>query len=407
MRLGWFLLIMLGIWVLSYGAGVLRAKSLETSLEQKLHSLPKYYGYFTAIWAVLPALVVGIVGFFFLPSIYFLFGIGVSLLGFGFAWRQIAPDFRARNRVERFAKWLLILCASIAILTTLAIVLSMISESFRFFTMYPILDFLFGTEWAIASGGRESSFGFLPLLWGTIYISVVALLVAVPLGLFSAIYLSEYAGPKLRAVAKPALEILAGIPTIVYGLFALLTVGPLLIEVFGRDGFFYNVLDFQERGLQPWMQDARSVLTAGLVMGIMLIPFISSLSDDIINAVPQAMRDGSYGLGATQSETVRNVILPAALPGIIGAFLLAASRAIGETMIVVMGAGAAAKFALSPLEGLTTITTRIVAQLTGDGSFDSPETLVAYALGLTLFLLTLALNIYAHHIVQKYKEQYE
>jgi phosphate transport system permease protein len=235
--------------------------------------------------------------------------------------------------------------------------------------------------------------GFLPLLWGTLYVSFVALLVAVPIGLMIAIYLAEYSGPHLRSFAKPAIEVLAGIPTIVYGLFALITVGPFL-----RDWIA------QPLGLGT---SSASVMTAGLVMGIMLIPFISSLSDDIINAVPQAMRDGSYGLGATQSETIKQVILPAALPGIVGAFLLAASRAIGETMIVVMGAGAAARLDLNPFEAMTTVTVKIVSQLTGDTEFASPETLVAFALGLTLFVFTLGLNVLALYIVRKYREQYE
>ena len=230
-------------------------------------------------------------------------------------------------------------------------------------------------------------------LKGSLAISFIALAFAVPIGLFAAIYLAEYAGKKVRAIAKPAIEVLAGIPTIVYGLFALMTVGPLL-----RDWFA------QPMGLG---NSSSSVLTAGLVMGIMLIPFVSSLSDDIINAVPQSLRDGSFGLGATQSETIRQVVIPAALPGIVGAILLAASRAIGETMIVVMGAGAAAKLGLNPFEAMTTVTVKIVSQLTGDTEFNSPETLVAFALGLTLFVFTLALNVIALVIVRKYREQYE
>ena len=217
---------------------------------------------------------------------------------------------------------------------------------------------------------------------------------SVPIGLFAAVYLSEYAGPKLRSWAKPLLELLAGIPTIVYGLFALLTVGPLLLEVFGREGL-------------GWMQSGTAVMTAGLVMGIMLIPFVSSLSDDIINSVPQSLRDGSYGLGATKSETIREVILPAALPGIVGAVLLAASRAIGETMIVVLGAGAAARLSLNPFDAMTTVTAKIVSQLTGDADFSSPEALVAFALGMTLFVMTLGLNVFALYIVRKYREQYD
>lgn len=307
-------------------------------------------------------------------------------------------DFRARNSVERAILVLLILAASLAIATTIGIVLSMLFESINFFRLHPWQDFFLGATWAPNFRG-DSDLSILPLLWGTIYISVIALTVAVPIGLFSAIYLSEYAGPKLRAIAKPLLEILAGIPTIVYGLFALLTVGPALVRLFGggKDGIL---------GVD-WMSGATSVLTAGLVMGIMLIPFVSSLSDDIINAVPQSMRDGSFGLGATHSETIRQVVLPAALPGIVGAVLLAASRAIGETMIVVLGAGAIAKFSGNPLEAMTTITTRIVSQLTGDTDFASPETLVAFALGLTLFVLTLGLNVLALYIVRTYREQYE
>ncbi|WP_299965955.1 phosphate ABC transporter permease subunit PstC [uncultured Roseobacter sp.] len=324
--------------------------------------------------------------------------LGLALIGAAASLFVTNADFRARNTVERGALVLLILAASLAILTTVGIVLSMLFETFNFFRMHPWTDFFFGGSWAPNFRGN-SDLSILPLLWGTLYISIIALLVAVPIGLFAAIYLSEYAGPKVRSAAKPLLEILAGIPTIVYGLFALLTVGPALVSVFGRG----------EEGLLgvEWMSGATAVLTAGLVMGIMLIPFVSSLSDDIINAVPQAMRDGSFGLGATHSETIRQVVLPAALPGIVGAVLLAASRAIGETMIVVLGAGAIAKFSLNPLEAMTTITTRIVSQLTGDTDFASPETLVAFALGLTLFVLTLGLNVLALYIVRKYREQYE
>ncbi|MDE4175040.1 phosphate ABC transporter permease subunit PstC [Phaeobacter sp. PT47_59] len=324
--------------------------------------------------------------------------IGLALAGLGLAYRATHKDFRARNVVERVIMALLILAASLAILTTVGIVLSMLFETRNFFALHSWTDFFFGSTWAPNFRG-DSELSILPLLWGTLYISFIALLVAVPVGLFAAIYLSEYAGPAVRAFAKPLLEILAGIPTIVYGLFALLTVGPLLVRFFGQG----------ENGILgvEWMSGATSVLTAGVVMGIMLIPFVSSLSDDIINAVPQAMRDGSLGLGATQSETVRQVVLPAALPGIVGAILLAASRAIGETMIVVMGAGAIAKFSANPLESMTTITTRIVSQLTGDTDFASPETLVAFALGLTLFVLTLGLNVLALYIVRKYREQYD
>ncbi len=319
-----------------------------------------------------------------------------ALAGAAWGLYESRADFRARNTVERGIKALLISAASIAILTTAGIVFSLVVNTVEFFRLYPAFDFFFGLTWSPTFSGRggNSQLGIIPLLWGTFYISFVALAVAVPIGLFAAVYLSEYAGPKVRAVAKPLLEILAGIPTIVYGLFALLTVGPLLVSVFGPDG----------AGI---MQSGTAVMTAGLVMGIMLIPFVSSLSDDIINAVPQAMRDGSYGLGATKSETVKQVILPAALPGIVGAILLAASRAIGETMIVVLGAGAAARLSLNPFDAMTTVTAKIVSQLTGDADFASPVALVAFALGMTLFVVTLGLNIVALYIVRKYREQYD
>jgi phosphate transport system permease protein len=309
------------------------------------------------------------------------------------ALRRATRDFRARNAVETGIRTLLIASASLAVLTTIGIVLSLVFNTMEFFRIYPFTQFFFGTTWAPSFGGG-SDLGILPLVWGTLYISVIALAVAVPIGLFAAVYLSEYASKPVRSVAKPMLELLAGIPTIVYGLFALLTVGPLLMAVFGEEGL-------------GWMPAGRAVMTAGLAMGIMLIPFVSSLSDDIINAVPQAMRDGSYGLGATKSETIKQVILPAALPGIVGAILLAASRAIGETMIVVMGAGAAARLSLNPFEAMTTVTAKIVSQLTGDADFASPEALVAFALGMTLFVITLGLNVLALYIVRKYREQYE
>ncbi len=320
----------------------------------------------------------------------------LAVLGALWGLRESQGEFRARNTVEKSIRALLIGAASIAILTTIGIILSLVFNTIEFFRLYPAADFFFGTNWAPSFSGRggSSDLGVLPLLWGTFYISIVALAVAVPIGLFAAIYLSEYASSRVRSVAKPMLEVLAGIPTIVYGLFALLTVGPLLLKVFGDDGL----------GI---MQAGTAVMTAGLVMGIMLIPFVSSLSDDIINAVPQAMRDGSYGLGATQSETIRQVVLPAALPGIVGAILLAASRAIGETMIVVLGAGAAARLDLNPFEAMTTVTAKIVSQLTGDADFASPEALVAFALGMTLFVITLCLNVFALYIVRKYREQYE
>ena len=318
--------------------------------------------------------------------------IGLGVTGFALSLIGIKTDSRARTYAERWILGLLIFASSIAIMTTIGIVFSMLFESLNFFGQYDWRDFFFSTTWSPNFRGN-SDLGILPLLWGTLYVSFIALLFAVPIGLFAAIYLSEYASPRMRSVAKPAIEVLAGIPTIVYGLFALITVGPLL-----RD-YFAEPMGFG--------QSASSVMTAGLVMGIMLIPFVSSLSDDIINAVPQAMRDGSLGLGATPSETIRQVVIPAALPGIVGAVLLAASRAIGETMIVVLGAGAAARLSLNPFEAMTTVTVKIVSQLTGDTDFASPETLVAFVLGLTLFVITLGLNVFALYIVRKYREQYE
>jgi phosphate transport system permease protein len=316
----------------------------------------------------------------------------LSALGFAYAYARTHQEFRARNAVEYAILAILVLASTIAILTTIGIVFSMLFETFNFFELYPWQEFFFGLEWRPSFEGG-SDLGLIPLLWGTLYVSFIALLVAVPIGLFAAIYMAEYASKRVRSVAKPLIEILAGVPTIVYGLFALITVGPLLRDYFA-----------EPLGLGS---SSSSVMTAGIVMGIMLIPFVSSLSDDIINAVPQSLRDGSYGLGATQSETVKQVILPAALPGIVGAVLLAASRAIGETMIVVLGAGAAAQLSLNPFEAMTTVTVKIVGQLTGDTNFESPEALVAFALGLTLFVITLGLNVLALYIVRKYREQYE
>jgi phosphate transport system permease protein len=321
----------------------------------------------------------------------------LAIAGFAFGLTRIHPRLRARNVVERVLLGGLITASTVAVLTTLGIVLSVLFESIHFFQLVPLDNFYLGTVWdprftsADANRG-EGQFGFLPLLWGTLYISFVALLVAVPIGLFSAIYLSEYASSAFRGIVKPLLEVLAGIPTIVYGFFALVTFGPMLRDAGAAVGLSIS---------------ATSVLTAGVVMGIMIIPFVSSLSDDIINSVPQSLREGSYGLGATKSETIKQVVMPAALPGVVGAILLAASRAIGETMIVVLAAGIAANLTLNPFEPVTTITVKIVSQLTGDLEFNSPQTLVAFALGLTLFVITLALNIYALYIVRKYKEQYD
>ncbi len=322
---------------------------------------------------------------------------------FVYAYRQIARRMRARHMVERVIRWIIIACSVVAILTTIGIVMSLIFESFRFFTRVNFFDFVFGLHWspqsAFEGAGGDGSpvdnsnvFGAIPLFVGTLLITVIAMCVAAPIGLMSAIYLSDYASAKFRAVAKPVLEILAGVPTVVYGFFAALTVAPA-IRGFG-ESFGLSV-------------SSESALAAGLVMGIMIIPFVSSLSDDVINAVPQSLRDGSAGLGATKSETIRKVVLPAALPGIVSALMLAISRAIGETMIVVMAAGLAANLTVNPLEAVTTVTVQIVTLLVGDQEFDSAKTLAAFALGLVLFCITLALNVIALRVVQKYREQYD
>lgn len=318
-----------------------------------------------------------------------------ALLGLVWAKKKISSQYRARNHVEKIMNIGLALCSGVAILTTIGIVMSMFSEAMRFFHFVSPMSFFFGTEWNpgfSTSGNAEGNYGLIPLLWGTLMVSGIALLVAVPVGLMIAIYLAEYAKPSFRAWAKPAIEILAGIPTIVYGVFALMVIGP-----FAKQAGAYIGLDI----------NATSALTAGFVMGIMIIPFVSSLSDDIITQVPRSLRDGSLGLGATKSETIRQVVLPAALPGIIGAFLLAASRAIGETMIVVLAAGNSPLLHINPLEAISTVTITIVNQLTGDTDFASPQALVAFALGLTLFIITLGLNIVALVIVRKYREQYD
>ncbi len=312
-------------------------------------------------------------------------------------WR-VSPVLPARIRVEQAGRAFLMASALVAILTTVGIVLSGVFESVRFFNLVPVWHFLFGLEWSpqIAmradQAGSSGAFGAVPLFAGTLLISFIAMLVAVPAGLMSAIYLSEYASFTMRRAMKPLLELLAGIPTVVYGFFAALTVAPFVRDLGLEFGFAVS---------------SESALVAGLVMGVMIIPFISSLSDDVINAVPQAMRDGSYALGATQAETIIKVIIPAALPGIVGGVLLAVSRAIGETMIVVMAAGLSAKITANPFESVTTVTAQIATLLVGDQEFDSAKTLAAFALGLVLFVVTLLFNVLALHIVKKYREQYE
>ncbi len=444
----------------AYYFGRRKAYSVAQGKLSTLHSLPSYYGLYTAIWCGLPAFLLVAVWLIAEPSIIThivvsdlpeeilnqgpdhlnlvindiknlvhgnitagnvtdavekaaeryknlrtISGIALIILALVIAktlgWlalTKIKPDHRARNVVEKMLDYLLIGCSSVAILTTVGIVLSVLFESILFFKSVPVADFLFGLDWspqtAIRSDqvGSSGAFGAIPLFTGTLLISFIAMMVAVPVGLLSAIYLSEYATPKFRSIAKPVLEILAGIPTVVYGFLAALIVAPFIRDVGTAMGF---------------QVASESALAAGLVMGIMIIPFVSSLSDDAISAVPSAMRDGAYGLGATQTETILKVIFPAALPGIVGGILLAVSRAIGETMIVVMAAGLAANLTANPLEAVTTVTVQIVTLLTGDQEFDSPKTLAAFALGLVLFFITLSLNMIALHVVKKYREQYE
>lgn len=329
-----------------------------------------------------------------------LFGGVLAMAGgaLAYTWKTINPDFRARNNVERIITVLLVLCSTIAVLTTVGIVLSLLFESIRFFTKVPVTEFLFGLQWSPQTAiradqvGSSGSFGAIPLFTGTLLIAAIAMFVAAPVGLMSAIYLSEYAPKRVRSLVKPVLEILAGVPTVVYGFFAILTVAPFIRTLGEALGLTVS---------------SQSALAAGVVMGVMIVPFVSSLADDVINAVPQALRDGSYGLGATKSETIQQVVLPAALPGIVGALLLAVSRAIGETMIVVMAAGLQASLTLNPLASVTTVTVQIKSILVGDQEFDSAKTLSVFALGLVLFLVTLALNVVALRIVQKYREKYD
>lgn len=322
----------------------------------------------------------------------------IGLGGMLYSLRHISPQLRARQSVEKAVSVIFVICSTIAVLTTLGIVLSLVFEALLFFEKVSFVEFLFGLQWSPQTALREDqvgasgTFGAIPVFAGTLLITAISMVVAVPIGLLSAIYMAEYASPRVRNWVKPLLEILAGVPTVVYGFFAALTVGPYL------------------RGLGESLGldvASESALAAGLVMGIMIIPFISSLSDDVINSVPQALRDGSYAMGATKSETIKQVVLPAALPGIVGSVLLAVSRAIGETMIVVMAAGLSANLTANPFEAVTTVTVQIVTLLVGDQEFDSAKTLAAFALGLVLFLVTLVLNIIALSVVRKYRNKYD
>jgi phosphate transport system permease protein len=453
-------LLVFGLGFIAWAAARARALSFAGPGKPRLHSLPNYHGWYVALWAVLPALLFlavwtpvssslvlqavtespaaanlppfemqrdaifnearelaqGTRQAAFNPQAtalapvygaaitrYSIIGTLVALLlafaGGAYAFTRVSPSFRARTRVERLVMAVLLIASLIAILTTLGIVLSLLFESLRFFSMVSPIEFLFGTSWSPQTAmradqaGSSGAFGAIPLFWGTIFIgAIIAMIVAIPLGLMSAIYLTQYASPTVRRWMKPLLEVLAGVPTVVYGYFAALTVAPAI-----RD--FAVMLGIPG--------SSESALAAGLVMGIMIIPFVSSMADDSINAVPSAMRDGSLAMGATTSETIKKVLVPAALPGVVGGVLLAVSRAIGETMIVVMAAGLAANLTVNPFESVTTVTTQIVQLLTGDQEFDSPKTLAAFALGLVLFIVTLLLNIVALRVVKKYREAYE
>jgi phosphate transport system permease protein len=392
---------------LGYALGRQRVLALAGGRARDLHSRPQYHGLYVALWCAVPGLAAAALwlllrAWLTLPGANGMITAALAamagLAGLAFAHRRVTPALRARIAVERVARAVMLIASLVAILTTFGIVLSLLFESLRFFAQIPVLDFLFGLRWSPQTAiradqiGASGAFGAVPLFAGTLLITVIAMSVAVPIGLFAAIYMSEYAGARLRATVKPMLEILAGVPTVVYGFFAALTVAPLF------------------RGLGESLGigvSSESALAAGVVMGIMIIPFVSSISDDVMNAVPQSLRDGAYALGATKSETVRQVVLPAALPGIVGGILLAISRAIGETMIVVMAAGLAANLTANPLQAVTTVTVQIVTLLVGDQEFDSAKTLAAFALGLTLFVITLALNIMALLVVRRYREKYD
>lgn len=454
------IIVLLGLMSLAYYLGRKRSLNLVSGRVRDLHSLPSYYGLHTALWCGIPAILLLVVWISFEGSVVtslvvdslpqetqnlpperlnlvlndirnlatgnivsttvdenmqqaadhysrlqsishmamFVVALSLAILAGFIAHRSISRQQRARNRVEKAVNFFLLSSSTLAIFTTIGIVLSVLFESVRFFQQIPVTDFIFGLEWSPQTAiradqvGSSGVFGAIPLFAGTFLITLIAMVVAVPIGLLSAIYMAEYAGRHFRSLAKPVLEVLAGIPTVVYGFFAALTVAPFFRDMGATLGLGVS---------------SESALAAGVVMGIMIIPFVSSLSDDVINAVPQAMRDGSYGLGATRSETIRQVIIPAALPGIVGGVLLAVSRAIGETMIVVMAAGLSANLTANPLEAVTTVTVQIVTLLVGDQEFDSAKTLAAFALALVLFVITLALNMIALHIVRKYREQYE
>ncbi len=455
------LFLVAGLALVGWLSARARARALSHREGRRLHSLPSYHGWYVALWAAVPALLFlavwsgiapglvveqtvasiapadlpatpmersamlgeirglaeGRIAGAFNPNAdkyvdayraarneFGLIGGAITLIlafaGGAYAWTRFNADFRARTRVERLVMGALLVASLIAIVTTVGIVLSLLFESLRFFSRVSPVEFLFGLNWSPQTAiradqvGSSGAFGALPLFWGTIFIgAIISMIVAIPLGLMSAIYLTQYASRKTRQIMKPLLEILAGVPTVVYGYFAALTVAPAI-----RD--FAVMVGIPNAS-------SESALAAGVVMGVMIIPFVSSMADDSIAAVPDAMRDGSLAMGATPSETIRKVLVPAALPGVVGGVLLAVSRAIGETMIVVMAAGLAANLTANPFASVTTVTTQIVQLLTGDQEFDSAKTLAAFALGLVLFVVTLLLNIVALRIVKKYREAYD
>ena len=401
------ILLIIGLFsISSYYAGL--KKSLIIRKSKKLHSTPIYHGALLAINSSLSSIIFIIIWLIIEKNIYtglesfrsllYIISIIIFFIVSLITFKKIKHDFQARDNLEKLIQYFLLGCSTLAILITIGIFLSVIFESNKFFNVIPITEFLFGTHWSPQmpiredQAGSSGAFGAIPLFTGTFLIAFISMCIAGPIGLMSAIYLSEYASKKTRSIVKPLTEILAGIPTVVYGFFAVVVVAPFIRNTGSNFGIEIA---------------SESALAAGLVMGIMIIPFVSSISDDVINAVPQNLKNGSLGVGATKSETIKKVIIPAALPGIIGGLLLAVSRAIGETMIVVMAAGMSANLTANPFEAVTTVTVQIVVLLVGDQEFDSPKTLAAFALGLVLFIMTLMLNYLALHVVRKYREQYE
>ncbi len=401
-----------GLLPLAWGAHFLGTRQAESAGRKvALHSRPGQYGWFAVLSLSLPALVVAVVASLLSlsglyqppPTMILIASLLVGTGGLVLSIRAIQPALRARNLIEKVIRWMLLLAAGLSILTTLGIVLSVLFEAIEFFHLVGFWDFLTGTEWhpdtaflqgagRAAEGVAKPQFGSVPIFAGTLMITAIAMMVALPVGLYAAIFMSEYASPRLRGWLKPALEILAGIPTVVYGFFAAITISPLVVQMAAFLGIH---------------SDATNALAPGIVMGVMIIPFISSLSDDVLHSVPQALRESSLALGTTKAETIRHIVLPAAMPGIVSAALLGISRAIGETMIVVMAAGLRPNLTWNPLEGMTTVTVRIVDALTGDQAFNSPLTLSAFGLGLVLLVMTMILNLISLSVVRRFRMKYE